>query len=244
MNKIEKFATEMSVLLYTMRAESNLIETFLQTPNTHVFVPNNFINKIVNDVEHIEKMKKIIYKDIVHHLTQSPDNFKNEKGEYKYQPDMYDFAFAFVVDNYIEQLYEDKHCTKTVWVCPDCGSDNVQTKMWVNVNTNKVDGQTMEDYDEYYCEDCKNYISKVSEAIMMPRKKVIGFQVVGIEDCKNEGNMHPDMEASFCIYSLSQAIDMITKPSGTGSNDNWKLLTIWTDDVEEPTFMFKGDLRK
>jgi hypothetical protein len=52
------------------------------------------------------------------------------------------------------------------------------------------------------------------------------------------------MEASFCIYSLSQAKEMLEDLPGMNLFNEWKLLAIWTDDVEEPTMMFKGDPRQ
>jgi len=29
---------------------------------------------------------------------------------------------------------------KMIWVCSDCGSSNVQTKKWVDLNTNEIKG--------------------------------------------------------------------------------------------------------
>lgn len=239
-DKIEKFAEEMSELLYDMRAD-DLSGNFLITPNTNVRIPDEFVDKTTDEQEHITKMKSLIKNNIINHLTECPDDYKNEMGEYHYTCDVYDFGYA--MDTYVEQLYEDKHCTKTVLVCPECGSDNVRVKMWVNANTNEVYDDAMEDDDEYYCNDCKQHVDKASEEIMIPRKKVIGFQVEG-HDGVGHHIMHPDMDASFCIYSLSQANEMILNTTHqTGGYDDWKLLTIWTDDIEEPTMMFEGDPR-
>ncbi|MDA3778835.1 MAG: hypothetical protein PF487_01145 [Bacteroidales bacterium] len=216
-----------------MRTEDSFCND-LFTPNTGDSVPDEFKEFTIDNKEHSEKMKEIISNDIVNHLTQCPDDYKNEQGEYEYQPDVYDFAY--VVDSYIEQLYEDTHCTKTVLVCTNCNSDNVQTKMWVKANTKEVLDSAGDDSDEdSWCEDCQGH-HDLETKTMIPRKKVIGFQV---EDANGTHIMHPDMDASFCVYNLSQAIEMIK----SDNNDYWKLLTIWTDDIENPTMMFEGNVR-
>lgn len=60
--------------------------------------------------------------------------------------------------------------------------------------------------------------------------KPIGYQVVNKND-----EIHPDMDASFCLYSLKQAKAM------KGTSRKWKLLPIYEGEVEEPTFMFEGN---
>jgi hypothetical protein len=71
--------------------------------------------------------------------------------------------------------------------------------------------------------------------------EVIGFQVVGEDGTPQEGEIHPDMAASFCLYNLSQAQAMVDK--NNNGQEQWKLLAIWSDDVENPTMMFSGDPR-
>lgn len=63
----------------------------------------------------------------------------------------------------------------------------------------------------------------------------IGYQVV---DDKND--IHPNMDASFCIYSRKQAFAMILK-SMTENMGSYKLVPIKDGDIEEPTMMFEGD---
>lgn len=230
--KIEKFAEAMSDLLFDMRAD-DLSANFLRTPNTDTLVPLDFINKVVDEQQHIVKMKTLIKNDIISHLTQCPSVFTDDKGEYHYTPDVYDFSY--VMDTYVEQLYEDQNETKTILVCPNCKSDNVQVMMWVNANTNEVIDSAADEGTEDWCDDCRTHV-KLDLVTLKPRAKVIGFQVVGEEHSDEEGNIHPDMDASFCIYNLQQAKEMLT-------NDNWRLLTIWEGDVEEPTMMFEGNVR-
>jgi hypothetical protein len=69
---------------------------------------------------------------------------------------------------------------------------------------------------------------------MVMNNNVIGFQV----DLDKNGEMHPDMSASFCVYSYPQVTEMIKQ-----DRSRWKLLTIYNDTIEEPTLMFKGDPR-
>ena len=40
------------------------------------------------------------------------------------------------------------------------------------------------------------------------------------------------MDGSFCIYNLTWCMDRVDE-------GNWRLLTIWEGDVEEPTMMFE-----
>jgi len=128
---------------------------------------------------------------------------------------------------------------KTVWLCPHCGSDNVEIKNWVNANTGEV-GTDCEE-DEGYCLDCE----KRGELILSSVKasaEIVGFQVVGEDGHENEGDIHPLMDASFCLYSLSQAKAML-EDDNTLYKGEWKLLTLWTGDVEDATIMFEGDPR-
>ena len=45
-----------------------------------------------------------------------------------------------------------------MWVCSNCGSTNVQTKMWVNLNTNEPEGEVSDgDSSDNWCEDCEGH---------------------------------------------------------------------------------------
>jgi len=130
---------------------------------------------------------------------------------------------------------------KQVWICENCGSDNVQVKTWIGLNDNLVSDGAL-DSDDYWCEDCQEHHG-VKLVTLKQDAKVIGFQVVGEENSKHEGEIHPSMDASFCIYSLSQANDMLDNINEMSQNPSWRLLTIWEGDIEEPTFMFEGNPR-
>ena len=118
---------------------------------------------------------------------------------------------------------------KQVWICDNCGSDNVQVKTWIGMNDNLVsDGAS--DSDDYWCEDCQEHHG-VELKTLPDDKIVIGFQIVD----EDNSEIHPNMDGSFCIYNLSQAREMLSS--------DWKLLTIWSGDIEEPTMMFEGNPR-
>lgn len=62
--------------------------------------------------------------------------------------------------------------------------------------------------------------------------EIIGYQVVGTKNTGLDGQIHPDMDASFCLYNLSWCRERIT------SDNDWELLAIREGDVEDPTMMF------
>lgn len=127
---------------------------------------------------------------------------------------------------------------KTTYICTHCGSDNVQVKAWVKPNENyKFVDEVNEGDEPGWCED-EQLHSIVETAQLRADAKVIGFQVVGEDGTENASDIHPDMDASFCLYNLSQANKMIEQ-----NECNWRLLTVWEGDIEEPTLMFEGDPR-
>jgi len=128
--------------------------------------------------------------------------------------------------------------TKQLWLCSNCGSDNIEMKVWRHANYFEPDNNDRDDStedDECYCRDC-NLVGEAINSELKYAAKVVGFQVVDDE----AGDIHPDMDGSFCLYNLSQANKMLHSKHDEG---NWKLLTIWSGDVEEPTIMFEGDPR-
>jgi len=127
--------------------------------------------------------------------------------------------------------------TKCVYLCMYCGSDNVQVKAWVKPNEGHKYVDEIEGDELGWCDDCQNTVD-VQTAELKKTAVVQGYQVVGDDSSPYEGDIHPDMDGSFCIYNLSQARQMI------GDDLNWRLLTIWEGDVEEPTMMFEGDPRQ
>ena len=85
----------------------------------------------------------------------------------------------------------------TLLICSHCGSTNVQNKAWVNANTNEFVSDCSDgNNDDFYCEDCRGNHNLTSKTFEGKNIDVIGFQVV---DGYNE--IHPDMDASFCLYN-------------------------------------------
>jgi len=70
--------------------------------------------------------------------------------------------------------------------------------------------------------------SITAELLINKFKNLDGFQVV---DKDNE--IHPSMDASFCLYRLFDAMQMVKDDP-----NKWTLLPIYKGDVEEPTYMF------
>ena len=127
-----------------------------------------------------------------------------------------------------------KKTIRTMWICPRCGSDNVQVKQWVHANTGEMMDSDIED-DDCWCDDCETHNTLITKDIPV-NNKVIGFQVV-----TDENDIHPNMDASFCIYSLEQANEILNNTSIV--DKDYHLLAIRKGDIEEPTMMFTGDLR-
>lgn len=190
-----------------------------------------FIKSILDDERHASAIKTIMRNAILEDVQNGTIT------SLEYNIEMYDYGYK-IEDYCLEQFYKDKDKTKTLWLCPICGSDNVQFKTWTDANSFQAtnDECPMEDQD-CHCKDCESNVKLIYHEIPF-LKKIIGFQVVGDGlIVNNVGEIHPDMDGSFCIYNLSQAREMIN------GNGCWKLLTIWSGDIEEPTIMFKGNPR-
>ena len=130
---------------------------------------------------------------------------------------------------------------KQMWVCPDCGSIHVQqTNAVINLNDSSIVWDERVGMEEYFCLDCdepKKQLTLRDIKTVNGAVRVQGYQVEDDKQCP-----HPDMEASFCLYSLEQANEMLLDGSVPG---NWYLKAYYKGDVEEPTLMFKGkDPRK
>lgn len=199
-------------------------------------IPEEFIKSIVDDPVHAANIKDKIRRDILKDVQTNPGNFdRDPEGKLTYDYTMYDYGYA-TIEYCRDRYYETK--TKNLWLCPSCGSDNVELKHWVNPNTNKV-GTDCED-EMGFCNDCQ-LPGELINADVKFWAKVEGFQVVGDEGTAEDGDIHPDMEGSFCLYNLTQARAMLNDPDN--GDEQWKLLAIWSGDVEEPTIMFEGDPR-
>ena len=59
--------------------------------------------------------------------------------------------------------------------------------------------------------------------------ELIGYQV---EKSDGSHEIHPKMDASFCVYSMEQCTEMIDNETG------WTIVPVYEDTIEEPTLMF------
>jgi len=218
----EEFARNMSNLIYDIHRESE-----------YLYMSEEFVETILNMPENQQACKERIRLEILKDYALDPDQFQRDPETNKlwYDASMHDYGFN--LEGYcLEKFYEGK--TKTVHLCRNCGSDNVEMNHRINLKTNQVTKPTD---STVYCTDCgEATIAVVAELKFL--SEVIGFQVVGEGNC--EGQIHPKMKGSFCIYNLTQAKRML-KDSQVG--ERWHLLTLWTGDVEEPTLMYEGNPR-
>lgn len=211
----EKFAREIANTIFDIAISGE----FLYMDEE---IPKEFIYKIINDGFHISAIKNILREDIL--ISVKLDNIKrNENENLIYTSDMMDYSVA--IEKYCRNEYY-KTKTRKVYVCPDCCSDNVEGKAWINVNNLNAICSTENEYlEEGFCNDCCEHLDLVVKEIPY-LSRVIGFQVTG--------NPIP---CSRTIYNLSQAYEIIN------DNNNCNLLTIWSDAVEYPIFKFEGNPR-
>ena len=228
----------MSDLLWDLRIE-DLNNSMLFDDDGNQ-IPVDFIDKVLDDPEHQKAIKERLRMSVLDDVTANPQKYVEKRTgedtrEYVYSSDVYDHAY--LVDNYVEDQYADTQ-TRTVYICSHCNSDNVQVKAWVRPNQGMLYVDEVNEGDEMgWCDDC-NLSAVIETAEVKRRANVIGFQVISDDD---KIDMHPHMDASFCLYSLDQARSMMDDDNN--GDEQWKLLAIWTDDVEEPTMMFETDPR-
>ena len=61
----------------------------------------------------------------------------------------------------LKRKEEDPNTNKIViWVCNNCGSKDVEQKVWRNINTEEVTGSAEE---EDYCNNCQEEVKTVTE---------------------------------------------------------------------------------
>jgi len=159
----QKFARENAENIWWMHIEgTGLYESEEMT--------SEFIQKIVDSKKHAKAIKKIMYEDILKDVTEWPDNFmRDENGNYTYDSTMYDYGFA--IDDYCRKEFR-KDMKKSLWLCDNCGSDDVEIMKWVNPNTNEVGVDCEADA---YCNHCVGHhnISLVEmhiDAVVVPEE--------------------------------------------------------------------------
>lgn len=224
----EKFAREMSDLIYDIHREASYLYE-------HEVMSEEFIETVLNMPENVQACKELIRTEILRDYVSDPDQFERDAtNKLRYNESMFDYGYN--IEGYcLNKFYEG--VTKEAWLCPHCGSDNIKVKVWANAN----DGMRTQPDDAYpineecHCQDCGLEGKAILATTIKYLAEVIGFQVVN-----GEGEFHPDMVASFCIYSLPQAKAMLER---CNANHEWKLLAIWKFDLEDPTIMYENGVR-
>ena len=234
MNKFENFASEMSIQLFEIRIKD--LNNSMLFDDDMKQIPVDFIDAILDDNKHAEQITEQIRLSVLEDVTQHPDEYDMNCDEYVYSGNIY--SHSFIVDRYIENQYANTQ-TKTIYICSYCNSDKVQIKAWVRPNqdmkyVNEVEGELS------WCDDC-GLITITDTVEVNVRHEVVGFQVIGNNDTREEGKFHPHMESEKHIYSLNQTKSMLD--DNNEGDEQWQLRTIWTTDIEKPEFMFKGDPR-
>lgn len=224
----QKFAREMSEVIYDMHREG----TYLYD---HEEMSEEFIDIVLNMPENAEEAKDRIRKDILKDYAQDPNGFFREGGELIYDITMYDYGYHLETVC-LEKYYEGK--TKHVWICPNCGSDNVEVKHWYNPNYHKIGVGCG---DEGWCCDCEEHCD-LSDVELKFLSKIIGYQVRGGDLGDSVGRLHPDMASPTSVYNLGQANEVL-RYSKRKSDAYWSLSTVWSGDIENPMMMFEGDIR-
>ena len=168
-------------------------------------------------------------------VTANPDDYDLNGSEYVYSGNIY--SHAYLVDDYIHDEYIRDHPEfHTVFMCPECGSDNVQVKAWVRPNENaKLVDYLTEQVADGFCDDCHQHVM-TDTVEMNVRHEVIGYQVCN----DNTDQLHPKMLDNKMVYNILDADAMLRDLTTDG---DWKLKTIWTADIENPVKMFSGDPR-
>jgi len=227
----ENFARESAERIFDELCESDGFHTDDQ-------MPEKFIEIIMADNMHADIIKAKLRAQILNDLKVHPVLFdiSETTKELQYDGDMRE-DYEGLVTAYIRELFNEKK-TKCVHLCMSCGSDNVQVKAWVKPNQDNKMIDEVEGDELGWCEDCQQNVN-VDTASLKESARVVGYQVVD----DNAGAIHPNMEASFCLYNLSQAREMLKGAPTMKFSGEWKLLTIWSGDVEDATLMFEGDPR-
>jgi hypothetical protein len=57
-------------------------------------------------------------------------------------------------------------------VCEECGSDNIQTLMWVGVNTNEVGDSGPGETNDNWCNECESHVDFIDEEEFLNLKQL------------------------------------------------------------------------
>lgn len=218
----EKFARENAETIFDMHVSGTSLYE-------HETMPESFVKSIVEDKKHQEIIKANMRKEIYDAVRLFPNNFDRDiDGNLTYDPMMYDYGFG--VEEYCLVIWNSTH-TKEIYLCEHCGSDNVDEKRWVGLNTNEITTDCEE--DQCYCNDCEQHSDICREEIVL-NKKLIGFQV---RDVDNDDIVHPSLKENG-VFNLTQMNHLLNT-----EEMSWKLVAVWSGDIVDPIMAFEGNPR-
>ena len=239
MTRYERFAEAMSILLFDMRTEDmsneRTILSYADQYGDTKEISQTYIDDILAADIHQKQIKLLLKVSVLAGITQVPSAYVlNKKGEYQYSSEVYNHAY--LLDEYIyDQFLRDHPEFHNVHICPECGSDNVQVRVWVRPNQNHKFVDEIKNQPGF-CDDCLQHVH-VDITEMNVRHEVIGYQVIGVHV---SSELHPAILDDKMIYNLLDADAMLRDDTIKG---NWKLKTIWTPDILDPVKMFESDPR-
>jgi hypothetical protein len=128
-------------------------------------ISKEFIESIVDDKEHAAIIKDIIRRNILRDVMNDSNDFmRDSEGCLIYDSTMYDYGFA--IEDYCRRRFL-KGKTKTVYVCPDCGSEDVEYKTWTNPNTNETNHDHPMEEEDCYCNNCNKNVKLIQKEVPM-----------------------------------------------------------------------------
>jgi hypothetical protein len=229
----ETFAREMAEMVYELSVESDGI--YFNIPEG---MTNEEVDAITTDKYHSDIMKGDLKAKILEDVLNTPHEFeRDEDGKLCYDYHLVT-DYGGIVDKYVRQLfYKDK--VKTLYRCPHCQSDNVEVKMWVKANTNEISSSDANNCNEdSFCNDCCGDGAIQLDTIPYLHN-LVGFRVVN-----KSGDYHPKLKSinGALICNLYQASEMLEDVDKDG-NTQWKLQSVWAEEVDESLHIFGGEPR-
>lgn len=148
----QKFARESADNIFMELTESEFFHIDIDGE-----MSTEFIESIMADDKHIAAIKVLIKNQILEDMGSRPAAFKYDDNSIPvYDADMRT-DYEFVATNYCREIWKSEQ-TRIAWVCKNCGGHNVQTKYWVDLNTNQIVGNVSDGEDQdNYCPDCDGH---------------------------------------------------------------------------------------
>lgn len=144
----EKFARESADNIFMELRESEFFHTDGE-------MSTEFIEGIMADDKHEAAIKGLIRMQILEDVNSQPTEFKHENNIPVYDANMRE-NYEGIATNYCREIWKSKQ-TRMALVCTNCGSENVQTKYWINPNTKEIFDPISSEDDDCWCENCQEH---------------------------------------------------------------------------------------